>query len=108
MAGVLDVCFTLLKKEPLETLAAASSSITFISIILGELGNHYYFSALKKTLCLLHELTHRYCPIIVGRKRSRANFLKFYIVGSSIGILVSIASVIQSNIQLKARKFLLS
>ncbi|KAI3735180.1 hypothetical protein L6452_14670 [Arctium lappa] len=73
LAGVLDVFFTLLKKEPLVTLAAASSSITFISIILGEL----------------------------GRKRSRVNFLKFYMVGSSIGILVSIASVIQSNIQLK-------
>ncbi|KVI04555.1 Protein of unknown function DUF1352 [Cynara cardunculus var. scolymus] len=77
LAGVLDIFFTLLKKEPLETLAAASSSITFISIILGEL----------------------------GRKRSRANFLKFYMVGSSIGILVLIASVIQSNIQPKARKF---
>ncbi|KAI3499078.1 hypothetical protein L1887_34871 [Cichorium endivia] len=67
LVGVVDIFFTLIKKEPLETLAAASSFITFISIIIGEL----------------------------GRKRSRVNLLKFYMAASSIGILGSIASIIQ-------------
>ncbi|KAI3517576.1 hypothetical protein L1887_16791 [Cichorium endivia] len=69
LVGVLDILFSLLKKEPLETLAAASSSITFISIIIGEL----------------------------GRKRSKVNLLKFYLAASSIGILGSIASGIQQK-----------
>ncbi|KAI3779458.1 hypothetical protein L2E82_09177 [Cichorium intybus] len=62
LVGVLDIVFTLLKKEPLQVLAAASSSITLISIIIGEL----------------------------GRERSRVNLLKFYMVASSMGILGSI------------------
>ncbi|KAI7733539.1 hypothetical protein M8C21_026162 [Ambrosia artemisiifolia] len=74
LVGVLDLVLTYLKKEPVETLAVVSSSITVISILVGEL----------------------------GRKRSRVNFLRFYMAASSIGILGSIASIIQSNIQLKA------
>ncbi|KAJ0764664.1 putative protein jagunal [Helianthus annuus] len=73
LIGVIDMFFTYLKKEPLETLVVVSSSITVISIIVGEL----------------------------GRKRSRVNFLKFYMFASSMGILGLIASVIQSNIHLK-------
>nr|GFC74371.1 protein jagunal homolog 1-like [Tanacetum cinerariifolium] len=73
LVAVFPILLTLLKKEPLETLSAASISIIFISVIIGEL----------------------------GRKRSRANFLKFYRVASSIGILGTIASVIQSSLQLK-------
>ncbi|CAH1430783.1 unnamed protein product [Lactuca virosa] len=65
--GVFDILFTLLKKEPLEILAAASISLTLIAIIIGEL----------------------------GRKRSRVSFLKFYMAASSIGILGSIASGIE-------------
>ncbi|KAI3817909.1 hypothetical protein L1987_11709 [Smallanthus sonchifolius] len=72
LVGILDLLFTYIK-EPLETLAAVSSSITVLSIIVGE----------------------------IGRKRSRVNFLKFYMAASSIGILGSIASIIQSNIKLK-------
>ncbi|GJX30064.1 protein jagunal homolog 1 isoform X1 [Tanacetum coccineum] len=73
LVAVFPILLTLLKKEPLETLSAASISIIFISVIIGEL----------------------------GRKRSRTNFLKFYMVASSIGILGTIASVIQSSLQLK-------
>ncbi|KAL8251747.1 hypothetical protein R6Q59_035440 [Mikania micrantha] len=73
LVGVLDMFFTYLKKEPLETLAVVSSSLTVISIFFGE----------------------------IGRKRSRVNFLKFYVALSSIGIIGSIASSIQSNIQQK-------
>ncbi|GKB09137.1 hypothetical protein Tco_0837449 [Tanacetum coccineum] len=54
LVAVFPILLTLLKKEPLETLSAASISIIFISVIIGEL----------------------------GRKRSRANFLKFYMVAS--------------------------
>ncbi|KAI7733544.1 hypothetical protein M8C21_005032 [Ambrosia artemisiifolia] len=74
LVGVLDLVLTYLKKEPVETLAVVSSSITVISILVGE----------------------------VGRKRSRVNFLRFYMAASSIGILGSIASIVQSNTQLKA------
>ncbi|KAI3731253.1 hypothetical protein L1987_62441 [Smallanthus sonchifolius] len=73
LVGILELLFTYIKKDPLETVAAVSSSITVLSIIVGE----------------------------IGRKRSRVNFLKFYMAASSIGILGSIAFTIQSNIQLK-------
>ncbi|KAJ0803051.1 putative protein jagunal [Helianthus annuus] len=69
LVGVIDMLFTYLKKAPLETLVVVSSFVTVISIIVGE----------------------------IGRKRSKVNFLRFYIAASSIGILGSIAS----NIQLK-------
>ncbi|XP_071732697.1 uncharacterized protein [Rutidosis leptorrhynchoides] len=71
--GVLDMLFTLLTKQPYDTLAVASTSITFISIIIGEL----------------------------GRKRSKANLLKLYVAASTIGVLGSIVAVFLSNIQLK-------
>ncbi|CAH1434542.1 unnamed protein product [Lactuca virosa] len=67
LLGVLDILFILLKKEPLEILAVASIFVTIISIIIGEL----------------------------GRKRSRVSLLKLYMAASSIGILGSIASIIQ-------------
>ncbi|CAI9295754.1 unnamed protein product [Lactuca saligna] len=67
LLGVVDILFSLLNKEPLEILAAASISITSISIIIGEL----------------------------GRKRSRVSFLKFYMVASSVGVVGSIASGIE-------------
>ncbi|PWA83484.1 hypothetical protein CTI12_AA154670 [Artemisia annua] len=73
LVAVFPILLALLNKEPLETLSAASISIIFISIIIGEW----------------------------GRKRSRVNFLKFYMVASSIGILGTTASVIQSSLQLK-------
>nr|BAH97743.1 hypothetical protein [Hypochaeris radicata] len=66
LVGAVDILFTLLK-EPLDSLAAASVSVSFISIVIGEL----------------------------GRKRSRVNFLKLYMVASSIGILGSIASNVE-------------
>ncbi|KAL1804783.1 hypothetical protein DCAR_0830599 [Daucus carota subsp. sativus] len=34
----------------------------------------------------------------LGRKRSRVNMLKFYIVSSSLGMLLSIGSVLKSNV----------
>ncbi|KAK9050043.1 hypothetical protein SSX86_030988 [Deinandra increscens subsp. villosa] len=80
LVGVLDILFTYIKTEPLETLAAVSSSLTVISILFGE----------------------------IGRKRSRSNFLKIYMAASSIGIIGSIASTIQSSTQLKASNSLLS
>ncbi|XP_076929275.1 uncharacterized protein LOC143593564 [Bidens hawaiensis] len=73
LVGVLDMLLTYVNKESLETLVAVSSSITAISVIVGE----------------------------IGRKRSRANFLRLYIAASSIGVLGSVASVIQSSTQLK-------
>ncbi|KAK1415365.1 hypothetical protein QVD17_31146 [Tagetes erecta] len=73
LVGVVDILFTYLKKEPLDALVTVSSSITAISIIVGDL----------------------------GRKRSRVNFLKFYMAAASIGIIGSIASIIQSNLLLK-------
>ncbi|KAL4572290.1 hypothetical protein LXL04_019062 [Taraxacum kok-saghyz] len=77
LLGVFDILFTLLNNKPLETLAAVSSSITFISMIIGEL----------------------------GRKTSRVSFLKLYMAASSIGIIGLFTSVIQSNIQLEKDKF---
>ncbi|XP_076953846.1 uncharacterized protein LOC143628052 [Bidens hawaiensis] len=74
LVGVLDMLFAYVNKEPLETLGLVCSSVTAISIIVGE----------------------------IGRKRSRVNFLRFYIAASSIGVLGSVASVIQNSIQLKA------
>ncbi|XP_071690571.1 uncharacterized protein [Rutidosis leptorrhynchoides] len=73
LVGVLNMLFTLLTNKRLETLAAASTSLTFISIMIGEL----------------------------GRKRSRVNLLKFYIAASTIGVLGSIVAIFLSDSQVK-------
>nr|XP_043613098.1 uncharacterized protein LOC122585064 [Erigeron canadensis] len=73
LLGLLVTLSALLNNEPLDTLAAVFASITFVSIVIGEL----------------------------GRKRSRASLLKFYIAASSIGVVGSILAVVQSSIQLK-------
>ncbi|XP_076953845.1 uncharacterized protein LOC143628050 [Bidens hawaiensis] len=73
LVGVVDMLLTYVNKEPFETLVVVSSSITAISIVVGE----------------------------IGQKRSRVNFLRLYMAASSIGVLGSVASVIQSRTQLK-------
>uniref|UniRef100_M1C7S7 Uncharacterized protein n=1 Tax=Solanum tuberosum TaxID=4113 RepID=M1C7S7_SOLTU len=39
---------------------------------------------------------------VQGRKKSRSNFLKFYVFGSSMAILLSVAYLAMSNLQLEA------
>lgn len=57
LLGVVDILFTLLNKEPLEILAAASISITLISIIIGELGKAVSTVILRvKFICLCMKL----------------------------------------------------
>nr|XP_043637444.1 uncharacterized protein LOC122608407 [Erigeron canadensis] len=73
LLGLLVTLSTLLNNEPFDTLTVAFSFVTFVSVVIGEL----------------------------GRKRSRASLLKFYIAASSIGVLGSILAVVQSGIQLK-------
>ncbi|KAA8533845.1 hypothetical protein F0562_031362 [Nyssa sinensis] len=73
LIGLLTLFLSISKDENLDTLAVSSSVIGFISLLIGEL----------------------------GRRRSRVNFLKFYMFASSIAILLSIAHVIWSNISLE-------
>lgn len=72
--GALTVLYSVSKEQKtLDTLDVSSVSICFISFIIGKL----------------------------GQKRSRVNFLKFYMFASSIGILLSLACVIKSNLLLE-------
>ncbi|KAM7494618.1 hypothetical protein LguiB_029227 [Lonicera macranthoides] len=73
LLGALHLYYTTPKGESLDSLAASSTVICFISLIIGEL----------------------------GRKQSRVNFLKFYMFGTSIGVLLSIAFVLKSKLVLK-------
>lgn len=70
----LNLFYSISKEESLDVVLAVSSiSIYFTSLLTGEL----------------------------GRKRSRVNLLKFYMVSSSIGMLLSIVCVLKSNLSLK-------
>ncbi|KAI5670247.1 hypothetical protein M9H77_10611 [Catharanthus roseus] len=62
--------------EDLDSVAVSSSVIYFISLLVGEL----------------------------GRKRSRVNFLKLYVFGSSVALLISIASLTKSSYALQVIK----
>uniref|UniRef100_A0A5B7AAR4 Uncharacterized protein n=1 Tax=Davidia involucrata TaxID=16924 RepID=A0A5B7AAR4_DAVIN len=68
LVGVLSLSLSISKEESLDTLVVSSTVISFIALIIGEL----------------------------GRRHSRVNFLKLYMFASSIAILLSIASAIRS------------
>ncbi|KAK1399650.1 Protein jagunal like [Heracleum sosnowskyi] len=70
LLGALLLLYSYIKEERIDQLAVSSTFIYFVSLLIGEL----------------------------GRKRSRAKMLKFYIVSSSLGMLLSIVSVLKSNI----------
>ncbi|MCD9646115.1 hypothetical protein HAX54_035667 [Datura stramonium] len=68
-----NIFVSLLKKESPDRDSVSSLAIGFISVLAGEL----------------------------GRKRSRSNFLKFYVFGSSLSILLSVAYLAMSNLSLE-------
>lgn len=65
LLGLLSILLSVTKKESVDTLALASSVISVMSTLLGEL----------------------------GRSRSKVNLLKFFMVASSIAVLISLASL---------------
>ncbi|MCD7460802.1 hypothetical protein HAX54_044438 [Datura stramonium] len=69
-----NVFISLSKKESPDRVFISSFAIGFVSVVAGEL----------------------------GRKKSRSNFLKFYVFGSSMAILLSVAHLATSNLQLEA------
>ncbi|OIT02089.1 PREDICTED: protein jagunal homolog 1-like [Nicotiana attenuata] len=69
-----NVFISLSKKESPDRVSVSSLSIGLVSLLAGEL----------------------------GRKRSRSNFLKFYVFGSSMAILLSVAYLAMSNLSLEA------
>ncbi|KAH7840625.1 hypothetical protein Vadar_019356 [Vaccinium darrowii] len=69
LVGVVSLLLSLPKGEGPNTLAISSTAIGFLSLLVGEL----------------------------GRRRSRVNFLRFYMFASSIAITISIARVGSSN-----------
>ncbi|XP_016565597.1 protein jagunal homolog 1 isoform X2 [Capsicum annuum] len=68
-----NVFVSLSKNESPDRISVSSLVIGFVSIVAGEL----------------------------GRKKSRSSFLKFYVVGSSMAILLSVAYLAMSNLQLE-------
>lgn len=70
LVGLLNFLLSIPKEESLDTLAVSSIVISFLSLLIGEL----------------------------GRRRSRVNFLKFFMFASSIAILISIACAARSNV----------
>ncbi|XP_057952101.1 uncharacterized protein LOC131146484 [Malania oleifera] len=74
LIGVLYIFVLSSKEEDPNALAISSPAIGFLSLMIGEL----------------------------GRRRSRINFLKVYVVASSIAILLWTASVAKNNFSLKA------
>ncbi|WMV53654.1 hypothetical protein MTR67_047039 [Solanum verrucosum] len=69
-----NVFVSLSKNESPDRVSVVSLGIGFVSVVAGEL----------------------------GRKKSRSNFLKFYVFGSSMAILLSVAYLAMSNLQLEA------
>ncbi|KAM3356010.1 protein jagunal 1 isoform X1 [Capsicum galapagoense] len=69
-----NVFVSLSKNESPDRISISSLVIGFVSIVAGEL----------------------------GRKKSRSSFLKFYVVGSSMAILLSVAYLAMSNLQLES------
>ncbi|KAL7001671.1 hypothetical protein U1Q18_002820, partial [Sarracenia purpurea var. burkii] len=69
LIGVLNFLASISKEETLDTLSVSYTVIGFLSLLIGEL----------------------------GRRRSRVNFLRFYMFASSLAMLVSIASACRSN-----------
>ncbi|KAM3282764.1 protein jagunal 1 [Capsicum chacoense] len=69
-----NVFVSLSKNESPYRVLVSSLAIGFVTIVAGEL----------------------------GRKKSRSNFLKFYVFGSSMSILLSVACLGISNLQLEA------
>ncbi|KAK4367169.1 hypothetical protein RND71_015049 [Anisodus tanguticus] len=72
-----NVFVSLSKNKSLDRVLVSSLAIGFVSVVAGEL----------------------------GRNRSRSNFLKFYIFGSSMSILLSVAYLAMSNLSLEVRFF---
>ncbi|XP_028118861.1 protein jagunal homolog 1 isoform X3 [Camellia sinensis] len=70
LVGLLNFLLSILKEESLDTLAVSSIVISFLSLLIGEL----------------------------GRRRSRVNFLKFFMFASSMAVLISIAGAARSNV----------
>ncbi|KAL1816334.1 hypothetical protein DCAR_0520720 [Daucus carota subsp. sativus] len=70
LLGALLLFYSYSKDGSTDQLAVSATAISFFSLLFGE----------------------------IGRKRSRVNMLKFYIVCSSLGMLLSIVSVLKSNI----------
>ncbi|XP_059304949.1 uncharacterized protein LOC132056677 [Lycium ferocissimum] len=68
-----NVFVSLSKKESPNRVSVSSLAIGLISVLAGEL----------------------------GRKRSRSNFLKFYVFGSSMSILLSVAYLAMNNLSLE-------
>ncbi|CAN4081310.1 unnamed protein product [Withania somnifera] len=62
------------KKGSPDRVLVSSLAIGFVSVVAGEL----------------------------GRKKSRSNFLKFYVFGSSMAIVLSVAYLATNNLQLEA------
>ncbi|XP_059307752.1 uncharacterized protein LOC132059218 [Lycium ferocissimum] len=69
-----NVFISLSKKESPDRVSIFSLAIGFVSVVAGEL----------------------------GRKKSRSNFLKFYVFGSSMAILLSMACLAINNLSLEA------
>ncbi|KAM3360127.1 protein jagunal 1 [Capsicum galapagoense] len=69
-----NVFVSLSKNESPDRVLVSSLAIGFVTIVAGEL----------------------------GRKKSQSNFLKFYVFGSSMSILLSVACLAISNLQLEA------
>ncbi|KAL8149277.1 uncharacterized protein LOC141708672 [Apium graveolens] len=70
LIGALLLFYSYTKDERFDQLAVSSTSIYLVSLLIGEL----------------------------GRKRSRAKMLRFYIMTSSLGMLLLIVSVLKSNV----------
>lgn len=75
-----NVFVSLSKNESLDRVLVSALVIGFVSIVAGEL----------------------------GRKKSRSSFLKFYVFGSSMAILLAVAYLAMSNLQLEALQNLTS
>ncbi|KAK3040083.1 hypothetical protein RJ639_027809 [Escallonia herrerae] len=73
LIGAVNIFYATSEKGSLDRLAVSSTVLCFISLIFGEL----------------------------GRKHSRALLLRFYIIVSSIGMLLSIACALGGNLSFK-------
>ncbi|CAL5323018.1 unnamed protein product [Camellia sinensis] len=76
LVGLLNFLLSILKEESLDTLAV--SSIVVIELIW--------------VICCIE-----------GRRRSRVNFLKFFMFASSMAVLISIAGAARSNVLVELR-----
>lgn len=94
--------------EDLDSVAVSSSVIYFISLLVGELGLWLLFIHYPYLLFEFRILKSISWIIFLasgfeGRKRSRVNFLKLYVFGSSVALLISIASLTKSSYALQVR-----